>query len=67
MLKDKDSLQITRYVLDKMGEDRENLGGWLRMLGELMDEDVCEYGMSLTMLNGMRVWSNTHRVIISSV
>jgi len=60
----KDSLQITRYLLDKMGEDKEL--GWLNMLGDLSDEDVCDedvcdYGISMGMLNGMRVWDNSRR------
>jgi len=55
----KDSLQITRYLLDKMGEDKEL--GWFNMLGDLSDEDVCDYGISMGMLNGMRVWDNSRR------
>jgi hypothetical protein len=51
----KDSLQITRYVLDKMWDDKINLFGWLSMLGELGDEEVSDYGMSNNQLNGMRV------------
>ncbi len=52
----KDSLQITRYLLDKMGEDKEL--GWFNLLGDLSDEDVSEYGMSIKQLNGIRVWGN---------
>ncbi len=52
----KDSLLITRYLLDKMGEDREL--GWFNMLGELSDDDVSEYGMSINQLNGMVVYGN---------
>ena len=79
----KDSLQITRYLLDKMGEDKEL--GWFNMLGDLSDEDVSEYGMGMDMFNRMSEWSNrvnlincklvdgkmvwndTHRIIISNV
>ena len=51
-----DSLQITRYLLDKMGEDKEL--GWFNLLGDLSDEDVSEYGMSIKQLNGIRVCGN---------
>jgi len=79
----KDSLQITRYLLDTMGEGKEL--GWLSVLGDIGDEDVSEYGMSMKQLNDMRVWDNrvnlincklvdgkmvwndTHRIIISNV
>lgn len=55
----KDSLQITRYLLDKMGEDKEL--GWFNMLGDLSDEDVCEYGMSMGMLNSTRLHTLSYR------
>jgi hypothetical protein len=54
----KDSLQITRYVLDKMGEGNELC--WLSML-DGSDEDVCEYGMSMGMLNSTRLHTLSYR------
>ena len=61
----KDSLQITRYLIDRMGDGKEV--GWLSMLDDVGDREVSEYGMSNNQLNGMRGWDNTHRIIISSV
>lgn len=54
----KDSLQITRYLIDKMGDGNEL--GWLSML-DGGDVEVSEYGMSMNQLNGMRVWDNSRR------
>ena len=56
MLKEKDSLQITRYLIDKMGDGNEV--GWLSVLNVGSDEDISEYGMSMDMLNRMSEWSN---------
>ena len=56
MLKQDDSLQITRYLIDKMGDGNEV--GWLSVLNVGSDEDISEYGMSMDMLNRMREWSN---------
>jgi hypothetical protein len=53
----KDSLQITRYLIDKMGEDRFKVGGWLSML-DGSDVDISEYGMSMNQLNGTVMWGN---------
>ena len=79
----KDSLQITRYLIDRMWDGKEV--GWLSMLDDVGDREVSEYGMSMDMLNRMRewdnrvnlincklvdgkmVWNDTHRIIISSV
>ena len=52
----KDSLQITRYLIDKMGEGNEV--GWLSVMNVGSDEDISEYGMSMDMLNRMSEWSN---------
>ena len=54
-----DSLLITRYLIDKMGEDKEL--GWFNMLGDLSDEDVSEYGMSMNQLNGIRLHTVSYR------
>jgi len=55
MLKQDDSLQITRYLIDKMGDGNEV--GWLSVLNVGSDEDISEYGMSMDMLNRMSEWS----------
>jgi hypothetical protein len=54
----KDSLQITRYLIDKMGEGNEL--GWLSMLGG-GDEEVSDYGMSMNQLNGIRFHTVSYR------
>jgi hypothetical protein len=61
MLKQDDSLQITRYLIDKMGEGNEV--GWLSVLNVGSDEDISEYGMSMDMLNRMTEWSNMVNLI----
>ena len=52
---DKKGFFITRYLLDKMAEDRINMLSWLCMSSDA-DEDLSEYGMSLGVLNSI---SNT--------
>ena len=56
----KDSLQITRYLIDRMGDGKEV--GWLSMLDDVGDREVSEYGMSNNQLNGMRVCGEGNRV-----
>ena len=58
-----DSLQITRYLIDKMGDDSLKVCGWLSMLGDVCDEEVSEYGMSMGVLNSMGVWDNRFNLI----
>jgi hypothetical protein len=53
---DKKGFIITRYLLDKMAEDRINMLSWLCMSSDACDEDLSEYGMSLGVLNSI---SNT--------
>jgi len=50
---DKKGFIITRYLLDKMSEDRINMLSWLCMSSNTCDEDLSEYGMSLGVLNSL--------------
>ncbi len=54
--KNVDSLLITRYVFDKLGE--EEVLGWLSILDLGCDEDISDYGMSMNQLNGTVMWGN---------